>query len=130
MVCVTSGVCRLCWRGGLVGGASDAGCRGGPGHRRLHSFRDDWTSWSLHRDERNLEVNEMIKKELNPQKINEPKTPYLSPIETDDEFDVGELVGQRGGLALWWMPDICGSPERGWTAARDARTTCCGMDWS
>ncbi|KDD74045.1 hypothetical protein H632_c1624p0, partial [Helicosporidium sp. ATCC 50920] len=47
------------------------------------------------RDERNLEENEIIKKELNPQKINEPKTPYLSPIDTDDEFDVESMSPLR-----------------------------------
>ena len=30
--------------------------------------------------------------ELNPVKINEPKTPYLSPLDTDDELDLGGLV--------------------------------------
>ncbi|KAL6778876.1 hypothetical protein ACKKBF_B04245 [Auxenochlorella protothecoides x Auxenochlorella symbiontica] len=39
-------------------------------------------------DEANLEANEGIKRDLNPQKILEPKTPYLSPMETDDELDM------------------------------------------
>lgn len=37
------------------------------------------------RDEDNLEENERIKQELNPRKIDEPKTPYLSPLQTEDE---------------------------------------------
>ena len=41
------------------------------------------------RDEQNLEENEKIKAELAPTKINEPKTPYLSPMETEDEADLG-----------------------------------------
>ena len=44
------------------------------------------------RDEANLSENEKIKKELNPTKISEPKTPYLSPMETDEELD---LMGKR-----------------------------------
>jgi hypothetical protein len=41
------------------------------------------------RDEENLELNEKIKQELNPRKIDEPKTPYhASPRGTDDEADL------------------------------------------
>ena len=43
------------------------------------------------RDEDNLEENERIKKELNPRKIDEPKTPYLSPQGTEDE---AEMLGK------------------------------------
>ncbi|KAK2075962.1 hypothetical protein QBZ16_001298 [Prototheca wickerhamii] len=39
-------------------------------------------------DEANLEANEDIKRDLNPTKITEPKTPYRSPLETDDELDI------------------------------------------
>lgn len=45
------------------------------------------------RDEDNLEENERIKKELNPRKIDEPKTPYLSPQATEDEE---EMLGKKG----------------------------------
>ena len=41
-------------------------------------------------DETNLAENERIKAELNPTKINEPKTPYHSPLDTDDDHDAGE----------------------------------------
>lgn len=34
-------------------------------------------------DEANLETNEKIKAELNPTKIDEPKTPYHAPQEPD-----------------------------------------------
>ncbi|EFN54038.1 hypothetical protein CHLNCDRAFT_136100 [Chlorella variabilis] len=44
---------------------------------------------SIRWDEENLEENERIKKELNPRKIDEPKTPYLSPMDTDEEGDLG-----------------------------------------
>jgi hypothetical protein len=40
-----------------------------------------------------LEENERIKKELNPCKIDEPKTPYLSPHATEDEE---EMLGKAG----------------------------------
>jgi len=45
------------------------------------------------RDEENLEENEKIKQELNPRKIDEPKTPYLSPLDTDDEAEME--LGER-----------------------------------
>lgn len=49
--------------------------------------------WFYCRDEKNLEENERIKKELNPRKIEEPKTPYhRSPWGTDDE---AEVLGER-----------------------------------
>eukprot|EP00887_Chlorella_sp_A99_P002378 scaffold10.g2378.t1 len=50
-------------------------------------------------DEDNLEENERIKKELNPRKIEEPKTPYLSPMETEDEEE-GHADGCMSPLAL------------------------------
>lgn len=53
-------------------------------------------------DEINLEENERIKAELNPVKISEPKTPYLSPLDSDDELDLGEGQGKGG----WWVFDI------------------------
>jgi hypothetical protein len=55
---------------------------------------------TFHRDEDNLEENERIKKELNPTKINEPKTPFhLSPMNTDDEFDQAMEV-EQGAMML------------------------------
>ena len=39
-----------------------------------------------------MEENEKIKLELNPRRIDEPKTPYLSPMETDEENDA---LGER-----------------------------------
>jgi hypothetical protein len=49
------------------------------------------------RDEENLEENERLKQELNPRKIDEPKTPYLSPLETttDDETERTFFLGKR-----------------------------------
>ena len=41
------------------------------------------------RDEGNLEENERIKAALNPRKIDEPNTPYLSPMDTDEERELG-----------------------------------------
>ena len=42
-----------------------------------------------------MELNERIKQELNPRKIDEPPTPYLSPQGTEDESDVlGEFSWQ------------------------------------
>ena len=52
------------------------------------------------RDEDNLEENEKIKLELNPQKINEPKTPYLSPMETDDDLDLDLARASMAPLSL------------------------------
>ena len=40
-------------------------------------------------DEGNLEANEQIKAELKPRKIEEPKTPYLGPMSSD-EMETGE----------------------------------------
>jgi hypothetical protein len=37
----------------------------------------------------NLEVNEKIKSDLNPVRINEPKTPYRGPMDADEEEDLG-----------------------------------------
>jgi hypothetical protein len=34
-------------------------------------------------DERNLAMNEKIKQELDPSKIDEPKTPYHAPVDPD-----------------------------------------------
>ena len=47
-----------------------------------------------------MEENEKIKKELNPKKIDEPKTPYLSPQGTEDELEdeldmLGEFVALK-----------------------------------
>ena len=36
-------------------------------------------------DEENLQQNEVIKQQLNPQRIDEPKTPYVHTIEPDDD---------------------------------------------
>lgn len=44
-------------------------------------------------DEENLELNEKIKQELNPRKIDEPPTPYLSPQGTEDEAEMLEGTG-------------------------------------
>eukprot|EP01026_Neomeris_dumetosa_P042769 TRINITY_DN3569_c0_g1_i1.p2 TRINITY_DN3569_c0_g1~~TRINITY_DN3569_c0_g1_i1.p2 ORF type:complete len:137 (-),score=24.36 TRINITY_DN3569_c0_g1_i1:341-751(-) len=41
----------------------------------------------LHWDEQNLEENEIIKKELNTTKIDEPKTPFHRPSSIADEID-------------------------------------------
>lgn len=43
-------------------------------------------------DEANLVENEKVKAELNPKKITEPKTPYLSPASSDAELDLGKLL--------------------------------------
>ena len=48
------------------------------------------------RDEDNLEENERIKQELNPRKIDEPKTPFWSPQNTEDEADPSSSSG--GGV--------------------------------
>jgi Protein phosphatase inhibitor 2 (IPP-2) len=53
---------------------------------------ENFTSFHQCRDEDNLEENERIKKELNPRKIDEPKTPYLSPQATEDE---AEMLGKK-----------------------------------
>jgi Protein phosphatase inhibitor 2 (IPP-2) len=37
----------------------------------------------------NLEVNEKIKSDLNPVRINEPKTPYRGPMDADEEDALG-----------------------------------------
>lgn len=37
----------------------------------------------------NLEVNEKIKSDLNPVRINEPKTPYRGPMDADEEEELG-----------------------------------------
>lgn len=52
---------------------------------------------TIRRDEANLEANEDIKRDLNPTKITEPKTPYRSPLETDDELDI-RTYRRRGGI--------------------------------
>lgn len=52
------------------------------------------------RDEANLEANEEIKRDLNPTKITEPKTPYRSPMATDDELDLG------AGPQFCWVPSL------------------------
>ncbi|KAK9838906.1 hypothetical protein WJX74_005761 [Apatococcus lobatus] len=47
-------------------------------------------------DECNLEANEQIKAELKPRKIEEPKTPYLGPMSSDDmESDEAHLAPLR-----------------------------------
>lgn len=46
----------------------------------------------------NLEVNEKIKSELNPVRINEPKTPYRGPMDADEEDGLGKYL-------LSWMID-------------------------
>lgn len=51
---------------------------------------------TIRRDEANLEANEDIKRDLNPTKITEPKTPYRSPLETDDELDIRTYWRRRG----------------------------------
>lgn len=60
------------------------------------------------RDEANLEANEEIKRALNPQQILEPKTPYLSPMETDDELELGGWV--VNSAAESWEGGGVGSP--------------------
>jgi hypothetical protein len=52
----------------------------------------DYSPIRLCRDEDNLEENERIKKELNPRKIDEPKTPYLSPQATEDEDEMLGMI--------------------------------------
>lgn len=42
-------------------------------------------------DEENLANNEVIKQQLNPQRIDEPKTPYVHTVEPDDDADGGAL---------------------------------------
>lgn len=59
----------------------------------------------LCRDEDNLEKNEKIKAELNPRKIDEPKTPYLSPLETSDEDHDMLDGGDAGGLSPLSLDD-------------------------
>lgn len=43
-------------------------------------------------DEENLQQNEIIKQQLNPQRIDEPKTPYVHTIEPDDDADGGAWI--------------------------------------
>jgi hypothetical protein len=38
----------------------------------------------------NLEDNEKIKSELNPARINEPKTPYRGPMDMEEELAAGQ----------------------------------------
>eukprot|EP01080_Neovahlkampfia_damariscottae_P006125 gene6125-10134_t len=52
-----------------------------------HDKKTDGKEKQFHWNEDNLEENEKIKKELNPQKIIEPKTPYSYHKEGDDEND-------------------------------------------
>jgi len=63
------------------------------------------------RDEVNLIENEKIKKELNPMKIDEPNTPYLSPLDTDDELDVSPLSLSDGAKKI--QVGFSGELERG-----------------
>ena len=50
-------------------------------------------------DEGNLEANEQIKAELKPRKIEEPKTPYLGYMSSDD-MDTGAQPDQLEALCL------------------------------
>lgn len=57
-------------------------------------------------NEDNLEANELIKTELNPSKIDEPKTPYHSPLD----IDVGNIAlnGWNCGVCIALLADqIC-----------------------
>eukprot|EP00884_Botryococcus_braunii_P005904 jgi/Botrbrau1/15314/Bobra.0319s0004.1 len=45
---------------------------------------------SVRWDEANLEVNEKIKSDLNPVRINEPKTPYRGPMDADEEEELDD----------------------------------------
>lgn len=51
--------------------------------------RSDKAGGGIKWDETNLEENEKLKAELNPRKIDEPKTPYVGPY---DEQDHGKLA--------------------------------------
>ena len=48
-------------------------------------------------DEGNLEANEQIKAELKPRKIEEPKTPFLGPMSSD-EMDTGKQLPTLGSV--------------------------------
>lgn len=45
--------------------------------------RSDHKKGGIQWDEANLEENDKIKSEINPRKINEPKTPYHGPVEEE-----------------------------------------------
>ncbi|KAH7624773.1 hypothetical protein Ndes2526B_g00142 [Nannochloris sp. 'desiccata'] len=68
-------------------------------------------------DEDNLEENERIKKELNPRKIDEPKTPYLSPQATEDEE---EMLGD--GLSPLSLDDKAAAMHHAVHAVHAVRT--------
>ena len=43
-------------------------------------------------DEANLEENEAIKAEINPTKIDEPKTPYHRPLSDEGDDPAGKML--------------------------------------
>ena len=65
---------------------------GGDTQHAVGSARHAGITW----DEDNLAENERIKAELNPQKINEPKTPWQELLP-DDDIDLPALDLDGGG---------------------------------